>query len=297
MKNSRATACIQMIDVERINILNPRVRNKKIFTDITENISKVGLKRPVTVTPSRSNIAGKDYDLVCGQGRVEAFIACGQSHIPARIIDADEQEVLIMSLVENIARPMHRPLDLLKAIEILTKDYEPKEIAAKTGLTLEYVKAIINLLEQGEERLLTAVENGTIPVSVAVQIAESPGDEQNALSEAYEKNLLRGRKLLIVQQLLETRRRNGKSFRSGRQAQRKSREAKVSAQDLVRVYRKESERIQMMARKAEQVNQSLAFVVQGLRHLMKDEHFQTLLRAEKITTVPKQLLDLVEANA
>lgn len=29
MKNSRATACIQMIDVERINILNPRVRNKK----------------------------------------------------------------------------------------------------------------------------------------------------------------------------------------------------------------------------------------------------------------------------
>lgn len=297
MKKSPATACIQMIDVERINILNPRVRNKKTFTDITENISKVGLKRPVTVTPSRSNIAGKDYDLVCGQGRVEAFIACGQSHIPARIIDADEQEVLIMSLVENIARPMHRPLDLLKAIEILTKDYEPKEIAAKTGLTLEYVKAIINLLEQGEERLLTAVENGTIPVSVAVQIAESPGDEQNALSEAYEKNLLRGRKLLIVQQLLETRRRSGKSFRSGRQTPRKSREAKVSAQDLVRVYRKESERIQMMARKAEQVNQSLAFVVQGLRHLMKDDHFQTLLRAEKITTVPKQLLDLVEANA
>lgn len=294
---SKAKASIQMIDIECINIMNPRVRNKKIFADITENITKVGLKRPVTVTRSRAKISGKDYDLVCGQGRVEAFMACGQSQIPARIIDADEEEALIMSLVENLARPLHRPLDLLKAIEILTRDYDPKAIAAKTGLTLEYVKAVINLLEQGEERLLSAVENGLIPVSVAVQIAESPGDEQHALSEAYEKKLLRGRKLIIVQQLLETRRRSGKTFRSGKQTPRKSREAKVSVQDLVRVYRKESERIQLLAQKAEHAQRHLAFVVHGLRQLMKDEHFQTLLRAEKISTMPKQLKDLVEDAA
>ena len=36
---------------------------------------------------------GKEYDLVCGQGRLEAYIANNQTEIPAIIIDADEEEM------------------------------------------------------------------------------------------------------------------------------------------------------------------------------------------------------------
>src|ERR1700684_2132725 len=119
-KNVKAESA-QLILIDKINILNPRVRNPKVFKEIATNIAQVGLKRPITVTPCRSGIEGKDYDLVCGQGRLEAFIASGQKEIPAMVIDASEEQALIMSLVENLARRQYRNLDLLQGIEILRK--------------------------------------------------------------------------------------------------------------------------------------------------------------------------------
>lgn len=148
-------------------------------------------------------------------GPLEAFISLGQEEIPAIIIDASEEEALVMSLVENLARRQHSSLDLLKGIEmLLNKNYTASEIAKKTGLTPEYVSEIIKLIERGEERLLSAVEAGNMPLNIAVKIALSPGNEQHALQEAYENNELRGKKLLQARKLIETRRRRGNTSRS-----------------------------------------------------------------------------------
>ena len=95
---------LENIPIDKINILNPRERNRKIASEIKKNIEDVGLKRPITVSRRLDFTDGKEYDLVCGQGRLEAYIANNQTEIPAIIIDADEEETLIMSLVENIAR-------------------------------------------------------------------------------------------------------------------------------------------------------------------------------------------------
>jgi ParB family chromosome partitioning protein len=66
-----------------------------------------------------------------------------------------------MSLVENCARRQHRAIDLLHDIEGLkNRGYEFEEIARKTGLTVEYVRGVASLLENGEHRLLRAVEAG-----------------------------------------------------------------------------------------------------------------------------------------
>ena len=133
MSQTKAEQQVQLIPIDRINILNPRERNKKIFREITANIAEIGLKRPITVTPCKSGAVGKDYDLICGQGRIEAFMACGQKEIPAIVVEASEEQALIMSLVENLARRQHRPTDLMQGIEILQKQgYGAKEIAAKT---------------------------------------------------------------------------------------------------------------------------------------------------------------------
>jgi ParB family chromosome partitioning protein len=84
---------VQMIPVNQINVLNPRSRNKFIFQSIVSNISNLGLKRPITVAlraePSDGKTYdGKTYDLVCGQGRLEAFITLGQVEIPAIVKEA-----------------------------------------------------------------------------------------------------------------------------------------------------------------------------------------------------------------
>lgn len=215
-KGTRASE-IRMIAIDKINILNPRVRNQKVFLEIATNMTQVGMKRPITVTPSRSKVDGKEFDLICGQGRIEAFTACGQTQIPAIVIDASEEQALIMSLVENLARRQHRATDLLQGIEILQKQgYDAHTIAAKTGLSLDYVNGVLNLMERGEERLLSAVEAGHMPISLAIRVAENPEDEQRALHEAYESKQLRGNRLLLAKRLIDTRKRRGNTTRSSR---------------------------------------------------------------------------------
>ena len=90
--------------------------NKRFFGDIVTNIAHLGLKRPITVTRRDKGAGSEHYDLVCGQGRLEAYRALGQAEIPAMVIDASEEDCLVMSLVENIARRQHRQIELVQEI-------------------------------------------------------------------------------------------------------------------------------------------------------------------------------------
>ena len=285
---------VESIPVDRITVVNPRVRNKKIFKDIVANIAQLGLKRPITVT-KRNDSDGPRYDLVCGQGRLEAYQALGQMEIPALVIDAGAEDCAVMSLVENFARRQHRAIDLLHDIEGLKRrGYDESEIAGKTGLTIEYVKAVIGLLENGEHRLLRAVESGHVPVSVAVEIAEADdADVQNVLQQAYEKKLLRGRKLMTAKRLIEQRRLRGKGFRISVQ----KREQPLSSTALIRAYREDVDRKRILIRKANSTRDRLIFVTEAMRKLFAEENFITLLRAEGLDTLPRNLADRIQAWA
>ncbi len=206
---------VEMIPIDRITVVNPRVRNQRVFREIVENIAQVGLKRPITVT-RRAEADGPFYDLVCGQGRLEACRELGHSDVPALVVSADEEDCLVSSLVENCARRQHHAVDLLQDIGgMKDRGYSTVDIARKTGLSYEYVLGVIRLLENGEERLLRAVESSMMPISVAVDIAEAEdGDVQSALQAAYESKQLRGRKLIAARRLVETRRRRGKAMRT-----------------------------------------------------------------------------------
>ena len=41
---------VTLIPIARVEILNSRERNMKIFEEIVENIKSIGLKKPITVT-------------------------------------------------------------------------------------------------------------------------------------------------------------------------------------------------------------------------------------------------------
>ena len=78
---------IEMIPISRITVLNPRARNKRQHREIVNNIETIGLKRPITVS-RQEGPGGPRYDLVCGEGRLEAFQTLGQTEIPAVVIEA-----------------------------------------------------------------------------------------------------------------------------------------------------------------------------------------------------------------
>jgi len=109
---------IRMVPVDLISVLNPRVRNKRVFQELVDSIAHLGLKKPITVSQRHGRAR---FDLVCGQGWLEAFIALGQSEIPAIIVDASEEDCYVMSLVENLAWRQHSPLELMHAIGALAK--------------------------------------------------------------------------------------------------------------------------------------------------------------------------------
>jgi ParB family transcriptional regulator, chromosome partitioning protein len=187
-------------------VLNPRARNKRQHREIVENIDAIGLKRPITVSRRASN-DGVRYDLICGEGRLEAFRMLGETEIPAIVIDAPENDCLVMSLVENIARRQHRPLDIMQEIGSLhDRGYSDTEIADKIGCTASWVNMITALLSRGEERLVSAVETGLIPLSLAVDIAKAETDEaQNLLMDAYAAGKLKGKKLNAIRKILDQR--------------------------------------------------------------------------------------------
>lgn len=283
---------VQMIPIDQIHVLNPRSRNKIVFQGIVSNISQLGLKRPITVARRAESTEGKPYDLVCGQGRLEAFMALGQTEIPAIIKDASREDCFLMSLVENIARRQLRPLELLREISNLKgRGYSTTEIAQKIDVHKSWVSGITQLLKNGEERLLHAVEKGRIPLTVAIQISNADeGGIQQALCQAYEDKTLRGRRLLTVRRIIELRKANGKHFNMG---QRRKNDRLQSAEGLVRVYRQEVDRQKLLVKKSQLTEHRLLFIVSALRNIFRDENFLTLLRAEGLDNVPAYLAEQI----
>jgi ParB family transcriptional regulator, chromosome partitioning protein len=288
-----AAPMVEMIPIYQINILNPRTRNKAVFQGIVSNISNIGLKKPITVARRGEPVDGKSYDLVCGQGRLEAFIALGQTVIPAIIKDASREECFLMSLVENVARRQIRPLELLREVSNLkSRGYSTTEIAKKIDVTKAYVSGIIQLLKNGEERLLYAVEKGRIPLSVAMQIADTDEEGiQRALAQAYEEKTLRGRKLLTVRRIIEMRKAIGKRSHPGN---RRKTDQLRSAEGLVRVYRQEADRYQLFVKKALLVEHRLLLIISAVKNLFRDENFITLLRAEGLDSLPAPFAEKIQ---
>lgn len=283
------TAEIRTIPIESIDILNPRARNRKVFDELVESIQAVGLKRPITV---RQIPGSERYELVCGQGRMEAFQKLGQTTIPAMVVAIDREDCFVMSLVENMARRDLSPLELVREIgAIRDRGYNHSEIGRKLGFSSEYVSLICMLLDNGEDRLLDAVERKIIPPTIAIEIARANDHEvQRALAAAYESKALPGDQVIAIRRIVEERNQLGKGIKGLRSSARAA-NRKPTAASLVRAYQKEVDRQKALVKKASLAEGRLLFIVNALKKLLEEEHFVTLLRAESMATLPIPLAE------
>ncbi|NBR88195.1 MAG: chromosome partitioning protein ParB, partial [Verrucomicrobia bacterium] len=180
---------VQLIPIDRIRILNPRHRDAKRFAVIIQSIKNLGLKKPIQVSlRAESEGEGPGYDLICGQGRIEAFTALGHKEIPAIVVEIPKEERLLRSLVENIARRYSSPMDLIREIKRLKAlHYTIDDIAQKLDVSVTTINGLIALNIAGEERLLEAALCGKVPLWVAIDIAKTDTVEmQRELLKAYE---------------------------------------------------------------------------------------------------------------
>lgn len=228
---------------------------------------------------------GTQYDLVCGQGRIEAFLALGQVVIPANIIEASREDQFLMSLIENIARRPPSNRDLLReVINLKERGYGFREIAAKLGRDAEYVSAINHLIEHDEAFLVEAVEANRLPISIAVLISSADDPEvQSGLSQAYESGALRGARFKEAKRIIARYR--AKRLQTGQPGPKN----KLTGDALVREYQQRTKEQQALVRRAALTKEKLVLLKSAIRTLLGDEHFVTLLRAEQLQDMPEQL--------
>ena len=283
MNTINETPLIEMVPIDQITVVNPRSRGQKKFTQIVDSIDKLGLKKPIRVCRREGRDGKSHYDLVYGQGRLEAFRSLGHSHVPAIVVEINRKELLLQSLVENLARKKYSALDLAQQISTLKdRGYTFDEIAKKTNLGTDYVRGIVRLIIKGEVRLLKAVESGQIPITIAITIASSDDAAvQRALAEAYENKSLRGKELLKARKLIEWRR-----DRENGHGPKAKRSPLISQDELLKAMARETTRQRHLVGKAKLCETRLTFAVTALKSLFKDDHFVTLLRAEGLHTLP-----------
>lgn len=280
---------VKMIRIDRIRILNPRYRDRKKFEIIVQSIKNLGLKKPIQVSlRSKEEAEEPGYDLVCGQGRIEAFKMLGYTEIPALVVEISKEERLLRSLVENMARRFPSASALLHEIERLkAKGYSNVIIGKKLDITDDKVAGFLALKKAGEERLLTAALHGKIPISVAMEIARTKGaDEQRELLKAYEKGQLSRIDIRMIKRIIDQRRIFGKQRSRSNETSRKS---AACSDGLVDAYRRESQKRKLLIKKAKICDEKLLFLIAAFTKLLADENFINLLRAESLFTMPKYL--------
>lgn len=281
---------VKLIPIEQIRILNPRHRDRKKFEQILQSIKNLGLKKPIQVSlRSAGEGDGPGYDLVCGQGRIEAFIALGHKEIPAIVVEVPKEDRLLRSLVENMARRLPAPLALMNEIERLKQQgYTNVQIGEKLDIPDPTIGGYLALKRAGEERLLDAATSGRIPLGVAMDIAKTEGAEmQRELLKAYETKQLNQVSIRTVKRLMDQRRFVGKK----RDSNARQRQKRTSAESLISAYRRESQRQKLLVKKARLCDAKLLFVTTAFNKLLADENFINLLRAEALATMPKYLHD------
>jgi len=276
---------IRMIPIDRITVVNPRSRGRDKFKQIVANISTLGLKKPITVAERPSNNGSPRYDLVCGQGRLEAYQMLGEQEVPAFVVEATKEELLLMSLAENLARRAYKSSELMREISALKeRGHTYAQIAKLTDLAPSYVKGIVRLVNKGEDGLIRAVEKHQIPLNIAVTIASSDHDDvQEALREAYEKSTLRGKELLRARKLIEERRARNERTANGRKP------AAITTGTLMKRYQEEVSKQRREINKAKVAETRLLFVCSALKKLLQDASFVAVLRTEALDEMPQVL--------
>ena len=280
------TEDVVMIPINQIRVLNPRARDPKGFKEIVASIRDVGLKRPITLTLRNDGIGdGAVYDLVCGQGRLEAFIELGEAEIPALVKTASREDRLVMSLVENLARRAPASFDhVVQIARLRDQGYTATDIGKKVGRHGAYVGGILRLWDTGEERLIRAVEQGRIPLSVAIDLTHATdADEQRIRSEAYQTGQLVGNPLKTAMRILQERRDHGKKMTPGSARHRPA----ATAAALVKSIAEQAARQRGFVKKAQRCENLLRVAIAALKTVLANEHFVTLLRAEGLLSLPR----------
>lgn len=281
MSNNR----IELIEISRIKIMNPRSRNKVVHDEIKNSIDTSGLRKPVSVREIKDS--KYQYALICGQGRLEALSAIGENHVPAIIKEINQEDAYVMSLVENIARRKPRASELYERIsEMSARGIADADIAKYLSCSENWVRSILLMLSKGERKLLAAVESGKIPLYLAVEFARSDGAEtQDILINAYEKGIINSKNVGKIKDILSLRAVGVKDM-AGPDFQPHRESKRISPDELLSLYQDSVNEHKNLIAKYDYVIECLLICRTITIDLLANQEFVELLNKQGLHQVP-----------
>lgn len=151
---------VEQIDVNMIrpNPYQTRTNIKKIpLEDLSESIRDYGILNPISVR----KISDNTYEVVAGERRLMASKMCGHEKIPAIILNANERDLAIMTLVENVQREELNFLEEAQGyLDIIEKQgLTQDQLAKKIGKSQSTIANKIRLLRLPDEIKKILLEN------------------------------------------------------------------------------------------------------------------------------------------
>ncbi len=139
---------VQDIAVRSIkpNPFQPRENfNQAALEDLKNSIAEKGIIQPITVRRVEDG-----YELIAGERRLRAVMALNIETIPAYVLQVDsDEEMLELSLIENIQREDLNPIDIARAYNKLMVDCNLTQelVAKRVGKERSTVANFLRLLK------------------------------------------------------------------------------------------------------------------------------------------------------
>ena len=142
------TGYVTQIHVDQIepNPFQPRVHfNESDLRELTASIQEHGIIQPLTIR----KIGHDKYQLISGERRLKASVLAGLIEVPAYLRLANDEQMLEMSLVENIQREDLNPLEIAISFQRLLEECKIRheELSKKVGKDRSTISNYIRLLK------------------------------------------------------------------------------------------------------------------------------------------------------
>ncbi|MCR4950381.1 MAG: ParB/RepB/Spo0J family partition protein [Solobacterium sp.] len=129
----------------RPNPYQPRKEfDKKALEELADSIRTHGIFTPLLV---RKSVSG--YDLITGERRLRAATMAGLDTVPAISVDFTDEEMMEISILENVQREDLNPIEEAAAYDSLVRKlgYTQEKLAERVGKSREYCANIMRLLK------------------------------------------------------------------------------------------------------------------------------------------------------
>jgi ParB family chromosome partitioning protein len=183
------------VDIDLIdpNPYQPRTRfREEALEELSRSIQASGIIQPIVLRKM-----GARYHIIAGERRWRAAQRAGLQRVPAVLRDIPDEQVLELTLVENLQREDLNPVEEARAFDRLLNEFHltQEEVAERTGKDRATVANAVRILRL-EKTILDQMEDGKLSASHArALVGVTDADERLKLAHRIARGGLTVRQL------------------------------------------------------------------------------------------------------